>query len=303
MAVSNDNSAGTFGFWGLGLVGGAVIALVMGVLGITGWLGAILVGTLVFLLAGVLLSALVGAPLPSLTEIEARRAAGAPGTAAAPPAPTVTGPAIEKRQADPEPGGVFAEAKAAIAEAGAKTKAAIADTATRAKDAVTDAVASARDSVDESTRPHRAAAAGKAEDMKTFARETAQSARTSVVDAADAATQKMTDARRSVAGAIDPDGDTGTRPVLLSAARTGGPDNLKEIKGVGPKLEQTLHAMGIYHFDQVAGWGPDELAWVDANLEGFKGRASRDDWVPQARILAAGGDTDFSKKVDKGGVY
>lgn len=92
-------------------------------------------------------------------------------------------------------------------------------------------------------------------------------------------------------------------PKFLSAAREGGPDDLKQIKGVGPKLEKTLHEMGIYHFDQIAEWGPKEQAWMDDNLAGFKGRATRDDWVPQAKTLAAGGTTEFSKKVDKGGVY
>lgn len=92
-------------------------------------------------------------------------------------------------------------------------------------------------------------------------------------------------------------------PEFLSAAREGGPDDLKQIKGVGPKLEKTLHEMGIYHFDQIASWGPKEQAWMDDNLAGFKGRATRDNWVPQAKTLAAGGETEFSKKVDKGGVY
>lgn len=96
--------------------------------------------------------------------------------------------------------------------------------------------------------------------------------------------------------------DDGT-PEFLSAAREGGPDDLKQIKGVGPKLEKTLHGMGIYHFDQIAAWGPKEQAWMDGNLEGFKGRATRDDWVAQAKTLAAGGETAFSKKVDKGDVY
>jgi predicted flap endonuclease-1-like 5' DNA nuclease len=92
-------------------------------------------------------------------------------------------------------------------------------------------------------------------------------------------------------------------PEFLSATREGGPDDLKQIKGVGPKLEETLHEMGIYHFDQIASWGPKEQAWMDGNLAGFKGRATRDEWVPQAKTLAAGGTTEFSKKVDKGGVY
>jgi len=97
--------------------------------------------------------------------------------------------------------------------------------------------------------------------------------------------------------------DEGAKPEMLSEARAGGADNLKEIKGVGPKMEQMLNQMGVYHFDQVAGWSADEVAWVDANLKGFKGRVSRDGWVDQAKILAAGGETEFSKRVDKGGVY
>ena len=47
----------------------------------------------------------------------------------------------------------------------------------------------------------------------------------------------------------------------------------------------------------------DEVAWVDQNLEGFKGRVTRDEWVAQAKLLAEGGETEFSKRVDKGGVY
>ena len=93
------------------------------------------------------------------------------------------------------------------------------------------------------------------------------------------------------------------KPEMLKKARAGGADNLKEIKGVGPKMETMLNKMGIYHFDQVSGWRVKEVKWVDENLEGFKGRVSRDEWVKQAKILARGGETEFSKKVEKGGVY
>ncbi|CUH80287.1 hypothetical protein [Tropicibacter naphthalenivorans] len=97
--------------------------------------------------------------------------------------------------------------------------------------------------------------------------------------------------------------DEGEKPQLMDAPRDGGADNLKEIKGVGPKLEKLCHSLGVYHFDQIAAWTDAEVAWVDANLGGFKGRVSRDGWVEQAKILAAGGDTEFSKRVDKGEVY
>lgn len=79
-------------------------------------------------------------------------------------------------------------------------------------------------------------------------------------------------------------------------------DNLKEIKGVGPGLENTLNELGIYKFAQIASWGPAEVAWVDARLK-FKGRITRDDWIGQATALSAGEKTDFAKRVDEGGVY
>ncbi|MBV7379107.1 NADH-quinone oxidoreductase subunit E [Maritimibacter dapengensis] len=95
----------------------------------------------------------------------------------------------------------------------------------------------------------------------------------------------------------------GTKPETLDAPRETGADDLKQIKGVGPKLEAMLNGMGFYHFDQIANWTSDEIAWVDQNLEGFKGRVSRDNWVDQATKLAAGEETEFSKKVKKGDVY
>lgn len=86
------------------------------------------------------------------------------------------------------------------------------------------------------------------------------------------------------------------KPEALAAARGGKADDLKLIKGVGPKLEALCNRLGFYHFDQIAAWSPEEIAWVDENLEGFKGRVSRDEWVVQARILAAGGTTEFSER-------
>jgi len=97
--------------------------------------------------------------------------------------------------------------------------------------------------------------------------------------------------------------ESGTKPAALAQAREGGADNLKEIKGVGPKLEALLNKLGFYHFDQIANWTAAEVAWVDQNLEGFKGRVSRDNWVEQARTLATGGATEFSARVKKGSVY
>lgn len=95
----------------------------------------------------------------------------------------------------------------------------------------------------------------------------------------------------------------GKRPEALEGPRDGGADDLKRIKGIGPKLEKLCNSLGFYHFDQVAAWTSDEVAWVDANLEGFRGRVSRDEWVKQAKLLASGEETEFSKRVDDGDVY
>jgi NADH-quinone oxidoreductase subunit E len=78
------------------------------------------------------------------------------------------------------------------------------------------------------------------------------------------------------------------KPELLQAPRSGSGDDLKLIWGVGPKLEAMLHEMGVWHFDQIASWGPAELRWVDERLGSFKGRASRDDWIEQAKKLGTG---------------
>lgn len=87
----------------------------------------------------------------------------------------------------------------------------------------------------------------------------------------------------------------GVRPEALSAARDGRADDLKRISGVGPKLEKTLNGLGIYHFSQIAAFTPDNVAWVDRHLR-FKGRIERENWIGQAKTLAAGGETEFSKR-------
>ncbi len=95
----------------------------------------------------------------------------------------------------------------------------------------------------------------------------------------------------------------GRKPEMLEAPRTSGADDLKLIKGVGPKLENMLNGMGVFHYDQIATWGAAEVAWADQNLKGFKGRVSRDGWVDQAAKLAAGEETDFAAKARSDGRY
>lgn len=80
------------------------------------------------------------------------------------------------------------------------------------------------------------------------------------------------------------------KPPALSAPRNGRADDLEQITGVGPKLREMLNDHGYFHFDQIAGWTLAEVAWIDETIPGIGGRAARDDWVGQARRLAAEGN-------------
>jgi predicted flap endonuclease-1-like 5' DNA nuclease len=82
-------------------------------------------------------------------------------------------------------------------------------------------------------------------------------------------------------------------PEIVPAA--GPPDDLKLLKGVGPKLEAVLHELGVTRFEQIATWSEAELAAIDARLGAFQGRPLRDRWQEQARLLASGDRKAFEK--------
>jgi len=78
-------------------------------------------------------------------------------------------------------------------------------------------------------------------------------------------------------------------------------DNLKRISGIGVIIERRLNSLGIYHYDQIAGWTSQEVDAFNEKLE-FSGRIEREHWREQAEILSMGGETDFSLKFDRGEV-
>ena len=90
--------------------------------------------------------------------------------------------------------------------------------------------------------------------------------------------------------------DDKNRPAGIE--RPDAPDDLKLISGVGPKIEDILHSLGIYTYKQVAGWKKAEREWVDNYLK-FKGRIEREDWVRQAKALAKGGVDEYVKVFGK----
>jgi len=83
------------------------------------------------------------------------------------------------------------------------------------------------------------------------------------------------------------------KPVALAGPRAGVADKLQTIEGIGPALEKLCHELGVYHFDQIAAWGAGEVAWMDSNLKGFKGRVTRDKWVRQAALIGEIGIPEF----------
>ncbi|MBN2824617.1 MAG: hypothetical protein JXQ76_04785 [Campylobacterales bacterium] len=75
----------------------------------------------------------------------------------------------------------------------------------------------------------------------------------------------------------------------------GEKDDLKKIGGIGPKIEEGLNSIGIFHYNQIAKLTPQNIQWIDEHFA-FKGRVERDNWVEQAMHLANGEETEFSKK-------
>lgn len=72
------------------------------------------------------------------------------------------------------------------------------------------------------------------------------------------------------------------------------PDDLKRISGVGPVIEKKLLGAKVTTFAQIAGWTAQDVNQIEELLS-FKGRISRGNWIEQAGILAAGGESEFSK--------
>lgn len=126
---------------------------------------------------------------------------------------------------------------------------------------------------------------------KTVAKKTTEAAVETLKSDADVAVAATTETPQKAASATTSSElapEDYRRPAEMEKPET--PDDLKLISGIGPKLEQVLNGLGVYTFSQIAGWQPEEAAWVDDYLQ-FGGRVERDDWITQAGTLAKGGET------------
>ena len=109
------------------------------------------------------------------------------------------------------------------------------------------------------------------------------------------AAPKKAPAKKEAASA-KPSLDDKNRPKGIS--KPAAVDDLKLISGVGPKIEATLHELGIFTYAQVASWKKAEREWVDGYLS-FHGRIEREDWVKQAKALAKGGIHEYIRVFGK----
>lgn len=89
--------------------------------------------------------------------------------------------------------------------------------------------------------------------------------------------------------AKDKSGKKKSAKALLEGPRAGQADDLKVIKGVGPKIEVWLNENAIWHFDQIAGWDARDVAAYMDRMGRMGTRIESDEWVAQARALAAAG--------------
>ncbi len=88
-------------------------------------------------------------------------------------------------------------------------------------------------------------------------------------------------------------------PAIAAPADDAAPDDLLRLKGVGPKLKALLIDLGVTRYAQIAAWSDADIAAIDARLGNFKGRPVRDQWVDQAKYLAAGDTAGFEAKYGK----
>ena len=80
---------------------------------------------------------------------------------------------------------------------------------------------------------------------------------------------------------------------------TADADDLSRIKGVGPKLKNLLISLGVTRFDEIANWTEREIDEIDSKLGRFEGRIRRDNWMEQARLLAADDTAGYEDKFGK----
>lgn len=102
---------------------------------------------------------------------------------------------------------------------------------------------------------------------------------------------------------VDPVASAHVEPVAApqSAPSGASKQDLKRITGIGPKIEEALNDLGVARFDQIAGWNAQDEQDMAAKLGRLGSRIGTDNWVAQARELAAADDAAAGDAMRGGG--
>ncbi len=280
MSTNNNNTECMVTCWGIAAFVGVVAMIMLYMLADFGVIQAIFTGGLIGTVLGLLLSLTVCSSQTAADDLASEEK----------PAARYAAKAAEEKAANATAAqagmSAAAEAAGAAGTAGGSASAGGAGAADTASVAASNANASTSSAAATAAPASLMSSAATSEPAKAAPK--AKTAPKAKAAPKAAAAPKAKAAPKSAAAAD-------ARPAtLLDGPRPEGKDDLKLISGVGPKLEQTLNDLGVFHFDQVAKFKKQDIAWVDERLR-FKGRIERDDWMSQAKILAKGGETEFSK--------
>jgi len=110
-------------------------------------------------------------------------------------------------------------------------------------------------------------------------------------------------ASKPAAAAAKPAKAPAAKPATAAAPKTAraksrkpsGADDLRRLIGIGPVNERRLWEHGITTFAQIADWTAADIEQVEHYLQ-FGGRVEREHWVEQAKLLAAGNETEFARR-------
>lgn len=165
----------------------------------------------------------------------------------------------------------------------------VAEEVTRTAERTSEAAKKAAAEIAEQSKADTANAANTVKRATASVAKTADTAADTAAKSGPAGAEQTTDVAKSAVESTMPTTEEApaapamTQPREMVKPET--PDDLKQIAGIGPKLEEVLNRLGIWSFAQIAGWSEAETAWVDDYLQ-FRGRIARDGWIDQAKKLA-----------------
>ncbi|MEP7241946.1 MAG: NADH-quinone oxidoreductase subunit NuoE [Devosia sp.] len=109
----------------------------------------------------------------------------------------------------------------------------------------------------------------------------------------NAAMREQATGAESPAGKVD-GGKSVKKVKRLFEPPAGKSDDLTLIMGIGPAIGRTLNDMGITTWRQVADLTEAQIEQVEAEA-GFRGRATKNNWLHQADVLDRGGVEEYRK--------